>query len=52
MSNLLNNSKIDNELKGKSNTVEDINIKNPRSISIENPKVKYNINHNINIINI
>ena len=46
MSNLLNNSKIDNELKGKSNTVEDINIKNPRSISIENPKVKYNINHN------
>ena len=54
ISNIMNNSKNDIiQMKVKSNTVEDINIKNQRSMSIENPKVKININnhnkHNKNI---
>ena len=54
LSNIMNNSKNDNfQMKVKSNTVEDINIKSQRSMSIENPKVKNHINshykHNKNI---
>ena len=54
ISNIMNDSKNDIiQMKVKSNTVEDINIKNPRSMSIENPKVKIHINnhykHNKNI---
>ena len=44
--NILISNKNDNiKIKEKNNTVEDINIRNKRSLSIENPKLENNMNN-------
>ena len=46
------NKEIDNiDIKEKNHTVEDIKVKNQRSMSIENPKMKYPINSKNLILN-
>ena len=46
------NNEIDNiDIKEKNHTVEDIKVKNQRSMSIENPKIKYPLNSKNLILN-
>ena len=43
--NTINNKSENIKIIEKNNTVEDINLKNKRSLSIQNPKLEKNINH-------